>query len=101
MPNRGIPAFVFSQKQSHTFLICGAFHAKGHFGKGISGISGMGIKQEIKKGMPISPLIFMQLTQPLQSLYFTKDWRYRFEVTQKALKSKSIKKGAPLSPNLC
>lgn len=56
MPNRGIPAFVFSQKQSHTFLICGAFHAKGHFGKGISGISGMGIKQEIKKGMPISPL---------------------------------------------
>lgn len=56
MPNRGIPAFVFSQKQSHTFLICDAFHAKGYFGKGISGISGMGIKQEIKKGMPISSL---------------------------------------------
>jgi|GEM_PF-3251621 hypothetical protein len=56
MPNRGIPAFVFSQKQSHTFLICDAFHAKGHLGKGISGISGMGIKQEIKKGMPIPPL---------------------------------------------
>ncbi len=61
----------------------------------------MGIKQEIKKGMPISPLIFMQLTQPLQSLRLTKDWRYRLKVTQKALKSKSIKKGAPLSPNLC
>ena len=56
MPNRGIPAFVFSQKQSHTFLICDAFHAKGHLGKGISGISGMGIKQEIKKEMPIFSL---------------------------------------------
>lgn len=51
--------------------------------------------------MPISPLIFMQLTQPLQTLRLTKDWRYRLKVTQKALKSKSIKKGAPLSPNLC
>ena len=61
----------------------------------------MGIKQEIKKGMPISPLIFMQLTQPLQSLRLTKDWRCRFEVAQKALKSRGIKKGAPLSPNLC
>ena len=49
-----MPAFVFSQEQSHTFLICGAFHAKGHLRKGISGISGMGIKQEIKKEMPIS-----------------------------------------------
>lgn len=56
MPNRGIPAFVFSQKQSHTFLICDAFHAKGHLGKGISGISGMGIKQEIKKEKSISSL---------------------------------------------
>ena len=61
----------------------------------------MGIKQEIKKGMPISPLIFMQLTQPLQTLRLTKDWRCRLKVTQKARKSKSIKKGAPLSPNLC
>ena len=61
-----------------------------------------GNKARNKKGNAhFPPLIFMQLTQPLQSLHFTKDWRYRFEVTQKALKSKSIKKGAPLSPNLC
>ena len=56
MPNRGIPAFVFSQKQSHTFLICGAFYAKGRLRKGIFGISGMGIKQEIKKEKSISSL---------------------------------------------
>ena len=56
MPNRGIPAFVFSQKQSHTFLICDAFCAKGRLKKGIFGISGMGIKQEIKKEKSISSL---------------------------------------------
>ena len=48
--------FCFQSKQSHTFLICGAFHAKGRLRKGIFGISGMGIKQEIKKEMPISSL---------------------------------------------
>lgn len=56
VPHEAYPAFVFSQKQSHTFLICDAFHAKGHLGKGISGISGMETKQEIKKEMPISSL---------------------------------------------
>ena len=48
-----------------------------------------------------SPSIFMQLMQPLPFLHFTKDWRYWFEVAQKASKSRGIKKGAPLSPNLC
>ena len=60
-----------------------------------------GNKARDKKGNAHFPLIFMQLKQPLQSLHFTKDWRYRFEVAQKALKRRGIKKGAPLSPNLC
>lgn len=47
---------LFSVKTINTFLICDAFHAKGHLGKGISGISGMGIKQEIKKEKSISSL---------------------------------------------
>ena len=47
---------LFSVKTINTFLICDAFHAKGHLGKGISGISGMGIKQAIKKEKSISSL---------------------------------------------
>ena len=64
----------------------------------------MGIKQEIKKEMPISSLNIHATDVVIAISSFhegLKDWRCRFEVAQKALKSRGIKKGAPLSPNLC
>ena len=48
--------FCFQSKTITYLSNLGAFYAKGRLRKGIFGISGMGIKQEIKKEMPISSL---------------------------------------------